>query len=635
MHYRREIDGLRAVAVVPVILFHAGFRTFSGGFVGVDVFFVISGFLITSILLHEHATGRFSIRRFYERRARRILPALYVVLAACVPLALATMMPDEATSFFRGLVSVIFFVSNIWLWQVTGYFQPSAEDNPLLHTWSLAVEEQYYLVFPLLLMLLWRRGPRAMLGGIGLLSLASLALAEYGWRHAPDASFFLLPTRLWELGAGSLTAMLVAGRGARTSGRPGPLAEIASALGLAAILAAVFVYDARTPFPSLYALLPVAGAAAIVGLGAGTLTGRLLGLAPFRLIGLVSYSAYLWHQPIFAFARIGLEHPPGHRAMGGLVIVTFALAVLTWKFVEQPFRNPARLRTPLRLAWASGAIVAGALLVPIATQQAEAGRPPQEQELVLPREARTAYVLGPYHEASGRGFRGPEGARKVLILGDSHALDFWNMAQEVGAFAGQRLALGYVFTECQVVLDDPTVARFRAPADRAACAGPKGPETTLALAQEADVVILVSSWRPWAAERLPATLAAFHFRPDQQVLVVGRKSFEGVNLRRLVGTDPARFPAIRAEQKGSFRDVTEMLRHDLPASQFIDIQAIACGPGWDCPMFTPEGHLISHDGSHLTREGARWLGGLVFADPRLAVFVPQRQAALAAPAPAP
>jgi len=633
MRYRPEIDGLRAVAVVPVILFHAGFGRVSGGFVGVDVFFVISGFLITSILLAEHAEGRFSLRSFYERRARRILPALYVVLAACVPMALATMMPDESADFFRGLVSVVLFVSNFWLLQVTGYFQPAADDNPLLHTWSLAVEEQYYVFFPLLLLFLWRRGPWAMLWGIGLLSVASLALAEVGWRHWPEANFFLLPSRAWELGAGSLAAALAFGRGPR-QGRAPLLAELAAAAGLAAILASIFAFDARTPLPGLYALVPVAGAAAIVGCASGTMVGRLLAAPPLRLVGLVSYSAYLWHQPLFAFARIGQAERPGHGEMALLVVVTFVLAALTWRLVEQPFRHPARRRTPLRLAWPSAALIAVAAVLPAAlpaAQGPDAAHSVLEEELLVPRDARTAYVLAPYHEAAGRGFAGPSSGRKVLILGDSHALDFWNMARENGAFARDRLALAYVFTECQVVLGDPAAAEFQAPADRAACAGWKGTGGTVAIAREADVVIIVANWRPWAAQRLPTTLASFGFRPGQEVLVVGPKSFRGVNLRRLVGADPAGFAAIRSSQQGMMRAATESLRALVPAAELVDLHVIACGDGWDCPIFTPEGHLVSHDGSHLTREGARWLGSLVFADPRLVRFLPERHAALPSP----
>jgi peptidoglycan/LPS O-acetylase OafA/YrhL len=618
MKYRQEIDGLRAVAVVSVILFHAGFGKLSGGFVGVDVFFVISGYLITTLILEERAAGAFSLRRFYERRARRILPALYVMTVACIPFAMWLMLPDEGADFFRATIAVLLFVSNFWMWQHSGYFQPSSDTNPLMHTWSLAVEEQYYLLFPLLLLWLWRFGPRALATAVVLLVGASLGLAEIGWRVAPETSFFLLPTRAWELGVGSLTALAMF---RNTAALPGWLAELGAAAGLVAILVAVAAFGPATPFPGLFALLPVLGAAAFIRCaGQGTLAGRLLGLPPLRLVGLISYSAYLWHQPLFAFARIGLESP-GRWQMLALAFLSLVLAALSWRFVEQPFRDPARIRVPARLAAASAGLLAAALVLPGMDRPA-ASFPQRTRELMVPQDERNAYVLAPYAQAKDAGFVG-RGGRKVLVVGDSHALDFWNMAREVGAFADDRLALAYVFTECQVVLDDAGTDANRKARDRAGCAADKGPAASRALAREAAVVIFVASWKDWAAARLPATLAGYHFRPDQQVLVVSGKSFRGVNLRRLVGGDPAAYPQVRGEQRGPFRSATEVLRASLPAAMLVDIQAIVCGPGWDCPLFTPEGHLISHDGSHLTREGARYLGQLLFRDPRLAPFLPR------------
>ena len=179
MDYRREIDGLRAIAVVPVILFHAGFETFSGGFVGVDVFFVISGYLITSIILAELEQGKFSIVNFYERRARRILPALFLVMLVCIPFAWLWLLPSDMKDFSQSLVAVAVFASNILFWRESGYFDTAAELKPLLHTWSLAVEEQYYVLFPLFLMLFWRLGKRWILGTLGLVFVASLAVAQW------------------------------------------------------------------------------------------------------------------------------------------------------------------------------------------------------------------------------------------------------------------------------------------------------------------------------------------------------------------------------------------------------------------------------------------------------------------------
>lgn len=195
MKYRPEIDGLRALAVVPVILFHAGFELFSGGFVGVDVFFVISGYLITTIFIEEIDNQRFSIVNFYERRARRILPALFFVMLLCIPFAWLWMLPFQLKGFADSLIAVCLFASNILFWSESGYFDAATEEKPLLHTWSLAVEEQYYVLFPLFLLLAWRFGKNRVFWMIVAMAAVSLLLSEWGWRHKPVANFYLAPTR--------------------------------------------------------------------------------------------------------------------------------------------------------------------------------------------------------------------------------------------------------------------------------------------------------------------------------------------------------------------------------------------------------------------------------------------------------
>lgn len=218
MKYRPEVDGLRAVAVVPVVLFHAGLPGVSGGFVGVDVFFVISGFLITSILLNDLEAGRFSLVRFYERRARRILPALFFVILCCLPFAWAWMLPQELVAFGKSIAATALFSSNILFWREDGYFAAASELKPLLHTWSLAVEEQYYLFFPVALAVLWRWRKAAVLPGLLLVVLASLAMATYGAQHHPAANFYLLPSRIWELLIGALVAAVGGAALARVRG---------------------------------------------------------------------------------------------------------------------------------------------------------------------------------------------------------------------------------------------------------------------------------------------------------------------------------------------------------------------------------------------------------------------------------
>ncbi len=336
MKYRPEIDGLRTVAVLPVILFHAGFGLFSGGYVGVDIFFVISGYLITTILIDDLAQGRFSILRFYERRARRILPALFTVLAVCVPAAWFWMLPSQYKDFSQSLVAVVLFASNFLFWRESGYFDTSSEEKPLLHTWSLAVEEQYYLLFPLFLFLIWRFGRRPALHGIVLLGLLSLGASEWGWRNAPNANFYLAPFRAWELFIGSACAFVMASARA-----PRPNAGFAW-LGLGLIALSILVYDNATPFPSLYALAPTLGTALIVIFAAPpNPVGRLLSLRPMVAIGLISYSACLWHQPLFAFARLRHVAEPPDWLMAALALLSLGLAWLSWRFIERPFRGKA------------------------------------------------------------------------------------------------------------------------------------------------------------------------------------------------------------------------------------------------------------------------------------------------------
>lgn len=337
MKYRSEIDGLRALAVVPVILFHAGFQLFSGGYVGVDVFFVISGYLITTILINELEDGKFSIVNFYERRARRILPALFLVMATCIPMAWVWITPSQMVDFSNSLIAVSIFASNILFWSESGYFDLASEEKPLLHTWSLAVEEQYYVLFPIFLLLVWRFGREKVFWMIAGGALVSLLASEWGWRNEPTANFYLAPTRAWELFAGSIAAFIASKHGVKKN-------DALSLLGLMAVVFSIFAFDATTPFPSVYALVPVLGVVLLILFGGeGTIAARILSWKVFVGIGLISYSAYLWHQPLFAFARIRLTEHPSQLVMGVLSLASIALAALSWRYVENPFRNKQKV----------------------------------------------------------------------------------------------------------------------------------------------------------------------------------------------------------------------------------------------------------------------------------------------------
>ena len=254
-------------------------------------------------------------------------------MATCLPIAWVWMQPGQLKDFSESLVAVSLFVSNFLFWSESGYFEAAAEEKPLLHTWSLAVEEQYYLIFPILLTIIWRFGRNKVFWIIILLAIISLLFSEWSWRTAKSSNFFLAPSRAWELLAGSLIALIIKKNGSGNS-------NLLSFSGLFAILFSVLIFDESTPFPSLFTLLPVVGVSLVILFGGEkTIVAKLLSTDPLVKLGLISYSAYLWHQPIFAFARIRLIEQPSNILMLVLMLLSFGLASVSWRFVEQPFRN--------------------------------------------------------------------------------------------------------------------------------------------------------------------------------------------------------------------------------------------------------------------------------------------------------
>ncbi len=334
MKYRGEIDGLRALAVIPVILFHAGIAKFKGGFVGVDIFFVISGYLITSIIMAEKSAGTFTLTSFYERRAKRILPALLLVIACAIPVAWFILPPLELKSFAQSIMATLAFGSNILFWMQSGYFDTTAELKPLLHTWSLAVEEQYYVFFPLLIMLLWRAGAKAITVIIAAALVSSLAFAVWFYGKDQVGAFYLLPARAWEILAGAMVALI----GWRSSNRT--VNNIGSILGLVLVITSIFAYKKLAKLDALYAVPSVIGAVLIIQFAReGTVAHRLLTMRVFLSAGLLSYSAYLWHQPLFAFAKLRMAHDLSKPVIAALILATIVLSVLTYKFIENPTRK--------------------------------------------------------------------------------------------------------------------------------------------------------------------------------------------------------------------------------------------------------------------------------------------------------
>lgn len=364
--YRPDIDGLRAVAVLAVVLFHAKLGAISGGYVGVDIFFVISGYLITSIVVREIGEGTFSLADFYERRIRRIFPALFVVVFASLIAGWNILTPKDYTDLARSAMNTAIFTSNFAFNQTAGYFAPAAEAQPLLHTWSLAVEEQFYVIAPLALWFLYRltSGWRALIFAI--LGLASLAWSAYGVSNEWSSAFYLLPSRAWELMLGMALAMrLFPSVGSRG------LANILGGAGLAMIASAMLLFTDHTPFPGLAALLPCVGAAFVIhsATSVPTIMQRLLSASPMVAVGKISYSLYLWHWPLLAYATYEWGDEFGTRERLALIALAFVLSALTWAFVEQPARKRRADVTQRRVFITGGAAIALCLIAGLSITQ--------------------------------------------------------------------------------------------------------------------------------------------------------------------------------------------------------------------------------------------------------------------------
>jgi len=334
LRHRSDIDGLRAFAIVPVLCFHAGLGL-PGGFVGVDIFFVISGYLISSILLRDCANGHYSILGFYDRRIRRIFPALVAVLIATTVAALFILLPSELRSYASSLLYAVLFSSNLWFWSTTNYFGDPNIDIPLLHTWSLAVEEQFYILWPLVVMVLAKLPRRHALALVIVALVASLLLSQWLTVKSPTTAFYLLPSRAWELLIGAALALLPP-----ADARHRRWLRWAGVLGLVLIGYAVLFFYETMLFPGFWALVPCIGTALLLYSGsAGGPAARLLSWRPLVAIGLISYSLYLWHWPILSLSQLWLGHALTLPEKLAAVAASVLLAGLSWRYVEQPFRH--------------------------------------------------------------------------------------------------------------------------------------------------------------------------------------------------------------------------------------------------------------------------------------------------------
>lgn len=602
LRYQPEVDGLRALAVLPVILFHAGIDTFSGGFVGVDVFFVISGYLIAGIIAADIDLGQFTIRGFYERRVRRILPALFVVTFASLIAGLVLFLPNQLASLSQSALAALGFVSNIWLWGQAGYFMGDARMIPLLHTWSLSLEEQFYIFFPPLMMIIARwKLPRISI--ISVVFIGSLALAVVGAYVKPSASFYLLPTRAWELMLGAAIAL-----GAVKTVIDARAREAMGWLALALILVPVLTYNEQTPFPGLAALPPCLGTALLIvaGRDGGCRVTDALSWHPMVWCGLISYSLYLWHWPLFVFARqVTLKGELSAPVIALCIALAFLLAAATWRWVEQPFRDRKRMTVRPLLAWVTGGAVTIAGVALVAMSGLPQRMAPETLRLAAAAESGSKLT----EQCNARSATaapcriGSMAKPSFAVWGDSHAGALGEAFDAIGKRQG-RGGLLYPFGGCPGVIDPTTEKILRIDATMCRDRSRFVLDTLLANPAIRDVV-LVNYWQTYSADpaaliaSLERTLAALR-RGGKKVTIVAGIPAPGFDLPwalalshqfgltlPVTADDFAPTPALRTVTKRG-------------GATLIDLSTTLCSTR-PCPLFL-NGHPMFIDSNHLSRE---------------------------------
>ena len=597
--YRSEIDGLRAVAVIPVMIFHAGFDLLAGGYLGVDIFFVISGYLITSMILAQKSNNQFSYASFYERRIRRIIPALLIVMLCCIPFAYLMMQPDDLENFGQSLISTTFISNNILLYITSGYWDLTSSFKPLLHTWSLGVEEQYYLIFPVLLSGLLFINRVNLLLALCFLTLLSFIFFIQMQQINPDAAFYLLPSRFWEIGLGACSAIYL------TNYRSPSLSmhkkEIILYLSFFFILSPMFLLKSFAGIPGLANLIVCCSAVLIIIFADKTLLiGRILSSRLLVLIGLLSYSLYLWHQPLYAFLRIYSLDEPDVLYFIFCFLLSFPIAFFSWK-LENFFRKEAQLKLLISFL----AIGISIVLVSGTIFTASIGFHKNYEELQsIYTESREDKLSNPDRDFLisaannlDNSFSSPD-LKNLLILGDSFASDLINM-----------IKVNQYLEDYEIVKPQYNCVNFN-----------EIDSASLTLIEESELILITYRYLQEGDQKQCLEEKIKYFKSlGKRYLLIGPKDF-GYNINAPLRRQIYKF---RAKPIDKIVDFNAYVENMVPSENFINFLLLLSDDNIHngIPLFTKDQKLISYDKAHLTFNGALEFGQILFTHPKFLKYV--------------
>lgn len=608
--YRPEVDGLRALAVVAVILFHADIPPFSGGYVGVDIFFVISGYLITSIIAEQAAERRFSILTFYERRIRRILPAMFFYAALAAALSIWLYPPHLLKDFGQSLVANSVFASNVFFYVETDYWNDFAETAPLLHTWSLAVEEQYYLIVPLLLMAAMRKSAKFTLGLFVVLLAISLVYSQYMVTRDAPFAFYMVFTRFWELAVGGCIAL---------ANRQGWLMKANDWLafaGLALCFWAIFAFDSLTVFPGVTALLPVGGTALLIAFARGeSLMARVMRNRVFVGIGLISYSWYLSHHIVFSVSRAsGMELGVSWTSVL-LIGASLLLALLTYYLIERPTRS-MRASQPAIFAFA---LVGSIALLGLgyylhasngmrAYKISQLSPEMRERVVDFERENRDRQALRDERWETGlEPFDTDDDRRRVLVIGDSKGMDFY-----VSTTTAEYAETQFRFAR----LNDDCMASSAAESDGQQCADEWAALEAGGLLEQADEVVLTATWQSVTIDGVVDFVRMLGER-GKDISLVSTANFSAapslsyiMARRDLTGEEAARFTYenIRLDWRRQYLSLREEIEGEGLSVRFLEKLDVFCDMDAQTCNLQDGNDWLIFDSGHVTVVGHHFYG---------------------------
>ena len=611
LDYKEHVDGLRAVAVISVILFHLDIELFKGGFVGVDVFFVISGYLISKIIFQKIESNKFSIKEFYINRARRILPMLLFMMLFFLPFSYF-LIPYKVIDFAESIISGIFFVSNFLFYFESGYFGEALRLKPFIHIWSLSVEEQFYLVFPILVLILSRKF-KLLLIFLSLAFVLSLILSEWFSEQFVNANFFLGATRAWEIILGIFFLVIEKNKIIKKH-------FIKSTLSISSFVVLIisfYYFEQKHNLPNTKLLVPLMCTGLLIIYGKENLIVRTILTNSFvRLLGLISFSLYLWHQPILAFI-----HNYNLFIIDFLFIIIFlpfifGVSFCTWKFIEVPFRNK---KTIENIKFAKFITIATVILITyssiaIGTKGFLYKYSQNDKYLVsINPTDKGRYVRSKFEKLLKKNFIKYK-ENNILIIGDSQAQDFINMALENNYFNGFNVKTVNFHEECYLKFLHENI-KIKYAGKLKKCKDEIDNDTI----KNAGSIFMINSWPQWISEEIPRILSS-KILNEKEIYIVGKKHFGYINISDYLGMSNLE-KTKKIKINPDIFEADKKMKNLFLNNEYISLMDTYCDVSFKCNIFNKKGNLLSYDGSHLTKDGAIYLGGLLFNQKKLEKFI--------------